>query len=72
MIAAQLSILGCKASYGYMRGVLRRHDICSIAMHGQSGDANLAVTAAAVEKFRRRLDAYLPRRIYNMDEIGLL
>jgi len=72
MIAAQLSIVGFTASHGYVRGFLKRHDICNIAMHGQAGDANLAAAAAAVEKIRRRLDAYPPDRIYNMDETGLL
>jgi len=72
MIADQLSIVGFKASHGYVRGFLKRHDICNIVMHGQAGDANLAAAAAGVEKIRRRLDAYPPDRIYNMDETGLL
>jgi len=72
MIAAQLSIVGFKASHGYVRGFLERHDICNIAMHEQAGDANLAAAAAGGEKIRRRLDAYPPDRIYSMDETGLL
>jgi len=72
MIADQLSIVGFKASHGYVRGFLKRRDICNIVMHGQAGDANLAAAAAGVQKILRRLDAYPPDRIYNMDETGFL
>jgi len=41
-------------------------------MHGQVGAANLVAAAAAVEDILRRLEAYPPDRIYNMDEKGLL
>jgi len=72
MLAAQLSIVGSTASHGYVRGFLKRHNICNISMHGQAGDVNLAAAAAAVEKIRRRLDAYRPDRLYDMNETGLL
>ena len=72
MIAARLSINGFAASNGYVRGFLKRYDICNVAMHGQAGAANLVAAAAAVEDIRRRLEAYPPDRIYNMHETGLL
>jgi len=72
MTAARLSINGFSASNGYVRGSSKRYDICNVAMHGQAGAANLVAAAAAVEDIRRRLEAYPPDRIYNMDETGLL
>jgi len=72
MIAAQLSIVGNTASCGYVRGFLKRHDICNISMHREADDANLVAAAAAVEKIRRRLYAYPPSRMYDMDNTGLL
>ena len=72
MIAARLSITGFTASHGYVRGFLKRYDICNITMHGQAGGANLAEAAAAVEDIRRKLESYPPDRVYNMDDTGLL
>ena len=72
MIAARLSIDGFAARNGYVRGFLKRYDIYNVAMHGQAGAANLVAAAATVEDIRRRLEAYPPDRVYNMDETGLL
>jgi len=72
MIAARLSINGFADCNGYVRGFLKRYDICNVAMHGQAGAANLVAAAAAVEAIRRRLEAYPRDRTDNMDEKGLL
>jgi len=72
MIAARLSINGFAASNGYVRGVLKRYDICNVVMHELAVAANLVAAAAAVEDIRRRLEAYPPDRFYNMDETGSL
>jgi len=72
MIAGRLDITGFSASHGWIRGFLKRLDICNVAMHGQAGAVNLVAAAAAVEEIRRRLEAFPPDRIYNMDETGLL
>ena len=72
MIAGRLGITQFSASHGWVRGFLKRFDICNVAMHGQAGEANLALAATTMEKIRRKLEAYPPDRIYNMDETGLL
>ena len=72
MIAARLSITGFTASHGYVRGFLKRYDICNIAMHGQAGGTILAEAAAAVEYLRRKFVSCPPDCVCNMDETGLL
>eukprot|EP00170_Pyropia_yezoensis_P002565 contig_10773_g2569 len=72
MIAARQGIAGFSASHGWVRGFLKRFDICNVAMHGQAGEVNLALAASAMQDIRRALEAYPPERIYNMDETGLL
>lgn len=41
-------------------------------MHGQASEANLALSASAMQEICRTLDASPPEGIYNMDETGLL
>jgi len=72
MIAGRLGITQFSASHGWVRGFLKRFDKCNVAMHGQAGEANLALAATTMEKIRRKLKAHPPDRIYNMDETGLL
>lgn len=72
MIAACRGITGFSASHGWVRGFLKRFDICNVAMHGQAGEVNLALAASAMQDIHRALEAYPPERIYNMDETGLL
>jgi len=72
MIAGRLDITGFSASHGWIRGFLKRFDICNVTMHGQAGAVNLMAAAAAVEEIRLRLEAFPPDRIYSMDETGLL
>jgi len=72
MIAAQLSIGDFTASHGFVRGFLRRHQICNVALHGEAGAVNQAAAAAAIAKIRSQLEGFDPELIYNMDETGLL
>jgi len=41
-------------------------------MPGQAGAVSLAAAAAAVAEIWRQLEAFLPDRIYNMEEPGFL
>ena len=72
MIAARRSIFGFTASNGYVRGVLKRYDLCNISLHGKAGATNLAAVTAAVEDIRRQLESYPCDRVSNVDETGLL
>jgi len=72
MIAGRLEIAGFSASHDWIRGFLKRFYICNVTMHVQEGAVNLMAAAAAVEGIRRRLEAFPPDRIYNMDETTLL
>jgi len=72
MTAGRIDITGVSAIHGWKRGFLKRFDICNVAMHGQAGAVNLVAAATTVEEIWRRLEAFPPDRIYNMDETGLL
>eukprot|EP00170_Pyropia_yezoensis_P005118 contig_20941_g5132 len=72
MIAGRLGVAGFSASHGWVRGFLKRCDICNVALHGQAVVVNLALAASAMQDLRRALEAYPPQRIHNMDEEGLL
>jgi len=71
-IAGRLGITEFSASQGWVRGFLKRFDICNVALHGHAAEVILALATAAMEGIRRMLEAYPPYRIYNMDETGLL
>jgi len=72
MIASRLGITEFSESHGWVRGFLKRFDICNVALHGHAAEVNLALAASAMEDIRRKLEAYPPDRIYNLDETGLL
>jgi len=72
MIAGRLDITQFSASHGWVRGFLKRFDICNVAMHGQAGEANLALAATTMRNIRRKLEDYPPDRKYSTDETGLL
>jgi len=72
MIAGRLGITEFSASQCWVRGFLKRFDICHVALHGHAAEVILVLATAAMEGIRRKLKAYPPDRIYNMDETGLL
>lgn len=60
------------ASNGFVRGFLKRHNLCNEAIHGQAEAVSLAAAAAAVSEIRRRLESFPSERIGSLDEMGLL
>lgn len=72
VITGRLGVAEFSASHGWVRGFLKRFDICNAAMYGQAGEVNLALAASAMQDIRRAGEAYPPERIYKMDETGLL
>lgn len=71
-IAGELGTAISSASTGYFQDWARRHDIESVALHGQEASANIEEAAERMDEIRRQLHGVEAELIYNAEETGLL
>ncbi len=60
-----------KFSQGWLESFKNRHGIKSFRRFGESGSANVIAIEEALPELRSKLDNYVWKDIYNMDETGL-
>ena len=69
--AADLKIDSFHASNGWLQSFLKRKNIVSGSVNGESDDVDVTVVSDWKSKPVKICDGYEPRDIFNMDETGL-
>jgi len=72
MTAGRLDTTGVSAIHGWIRGFLKRFDICNVAMHGQAGAVNLVAAAATYVPRKDRRRARGTKAMWHMDRVTLV